>query len=225
MPRRRIPIIAGIPHHVTQRVAHREFLLEGKPVKAMLASLLAHWAARESVLVHAFAIMDNHIHLSATETIAGGLRRMIGYATQALSEWMNEQRGARGPNWEKRFFASPMDDAHALLAAAYIERNPVAAGLVDDACDWRWSSAAFHCGRGPRPRLLTAPEGVPGGLDPREWARMLRRPTDALHADALHAASRSNRILGDRAWIERLEATLGRKLLARPRGRPRSRKM
>ena len=30
-------------------------------------------------------------------------------------------------------------------AARYVERNPVKAGLVERAEDWRWSSAAVHC--------------------------------------------------------------------------------
>ena len=225
MPRRRVPIITGVPHHVTQRVSHREFLLRERQPKAMLAALLASWAKRERVIVHAFVLMNNHLHLSATETIAGGISRMVGYATQALSEWMNEQRGSRGPNWERRFYASPMDEAHALAAAAYIERNPVAAGLVADPCDWPWSSAAFHCGLCARPRLLTAPEDVPGGLSSVEWARLLRGASDEQVAKSLHAASSTNRVLADRSWIDRMEASLGLRLLSRPRGRPRTPKM
>ena len=89
----------------------------------MLAALLASWAKRERVLVHAFVLMNNHIHLSATETVSGGISRMVGYATQALSEWLNEQRGSRGPNWEKRFYASPMDETAAQTTAHATANN------------------------------------------------------------------------------------------------------
>ena len=37
-----------------------------------------------------------------------------------------------------------MDDAYTLTAAAYLERNPVKAGLVAEAAEWPWSSAAGH---------------------------------------------------------------------------------
>ncbi len=34
-----------------------------------------------------------------------------------------------------------------MLAACYIERNPVRAGLVDQPWHWQWSSAASHTNR------------------------------------------------------------------------------
>lgn len=37
-----------------------------------------------------------------------------------------------------------MGEAHLMVAARYIENNPVAAGLVAHAADWRWSSARAH---------------------------------------------------------------------------------
>ena len=223
MPRRRIPIVPGIPYHVTQRAAHREFILAGDDAKRLLASLLADWAIREGVIVDAFVIMDNHFHLSASTLDEGALERMIGNATQALSRWLNTQRGANGPNWEKRFFASVMDERHALAAAAYIERNPVAAGLVRDAWDWPWSSAAFHVGGCARPRLLTGGDGPPGGMSQVEWARTLRGASVEEVGAALHRASHSSSVLADKSWVERLEATLGRRISPRPRGRPRQR--
>ena len=37
-----------------------------------------------------------------------------------------------------------MDDAHLMVAARYVENNPVVANLVEKAEDWRWSSARAH---------------------------------------------------------------------------------
>ncbi len=220
MPKRPIPIIPGIPYHVTQRASHRQFILESDHAKAVFASLLAAWAVRERVIVHAFVLMNNHIHLGATETLEGGLRRMIGCATQAMSRWLNANSKANGPNWERRFYASPMDEVHALAAAAYIERNPVAAGIVRDAWDWRWSSAAYHVGRSSKPRLLTSSETVPGGMSCDEWARTLRGSSDEQVGAALHAAARCNSVLADQSWIDRIEQAIGRPIAPRPRGRP-----
>lgn len=42
-------------------------------------------------------------------------------------------------------------------ALAYVERLPVQQALVSKAWRWRWSSAAWHCGFGAKPRAL-APE-------------------------------------------------------------------
>lgn len=221
MPRRKHIIVPGVPHHVTQRVAHGEFLLGSDESKAVLASLLADWAGRQGVVVHAFAILNNHFHLSATPPDESALAKMLGFAAQGLSRWLNIGIGECGPNWQSRFYASPMDPCHAVAAARYIERNPVAAGLVSRADAWHWSSAAFHVGRGKRPRLLTDPAPVPAGFDSADWVRLLDGAVEPGMADRLHGASSINGLLGADAWIDRLEATCGRQLRARPRGRPR----
>lgn len=221
VPRRKHIIVPGVPHHVTQRIAHGEFLLERDGAKAVLVSLLAEWAERQGVLVHAFAILNNHFHLSATPPDDGALARMLGLAAQGLSRWLNVRIGESGPNWQSRFYASPMDPCHAIAAARYIERNPVAAGLVKRAECWHWSSAAFHAGRGRRPRLLTDPSPTPGGHAPDEWARLLADGVPGPMADKLHGASSVNALLGSEPWIDGLESATGRRLRARPRGRPR----
>ncbi|MFM8732102.1 MAG: transposase, partial [Phycisphaerales bacterium] len=197
------------------------FLLKRDSAKAVLVSLLAKWAERQGVLVHAFAILDNHFHLSATPPDDGALARVLGFAAQGLSRWLNVSMGDSGPNWQSRFYASPMDPSHAIAAARYIERNPVAAGLVKRAELWHWSSAAFHAGNGNRPRLLTDPSPAPGGHAPAEWARLLADGVPAPMADRIHGASSVNAMLGSDAWINVLESATGRRLRPRPRGRPR----
>ena len=37
-----------------------------------------------------------------------------------------------------------MYDAHLMAAVRYVENNPVAAGMLERAEDWRWSSARSH---------------------------------------------------------------------------------
>ena len=221
VPRRKHIIVPGVPHHVTQRIAHGEFLLERDSAKAVLVSLLAEWAERQGVIVHAFAILNNHFHLSATPPDDGALARMLGSAAQGLSRWLNVRVGESGPNWQSRFYASPMDPCHAIAAARYIERNPVAAGLVQRAERWHWSSAAFHAGQSGRPKLLTDAALAPGGHAPDEWACLLSDDVPTPMADRLHRASSVNGLLGSDHWISGLESATGRRLRPRPRGRPR----
>jgi putative transposase len=221
MPRRSVEIIPGLPHHVTHRAAHGARILESPHAKAVLMRLLTKWADRAGVVVHAFALMNNHWHMSATPRHERSLAKMVGYACQGLSRWLNVQFGDVGPNWQQRFYASPMDPEHAVAAGRYIERNPVAAGLVERAEDWHWSSATWHVGDGPRPAILAPDAGNPAGIKPSLWRAMLRDPVDSLRALRIHDAARSCTPLGDESWITRLEATLGRRVRPRPRGRPR----
>ena len=112
-----------------------------------------------------------------------------------------------------------MDPAYAIDALAYIERNPVAAGLCEVASDWKWSSAAFHSGLGPKPKLITTDYRGPLAA-PREWSERLRRESAPDFRQLLRQATSTGRPLGPDSWKARIEEALGLGP-ARPRGRPR----
>jgi REP element-mobilizing transposase RayT len=60
---------------------------------------------------------------------------------QRFTQWYNRRSGRKGTLWEDRFKSVLVDGAgHALVTmAAYIDLNPVRAGLVADPKDYRWS--------------------------------------------------------------------------------------
>ena len=223
MPRRRRAIVPGVPHHVVQRAAHGRMILESPQSKAVFINLLGAWARRTGVLVGGFVLMNNHVHLALTPPSEDALAMMMGRATACLSRWVNVGEHDVGPNWQGAYYASPMDDFHTLAALRYIERNPVAAGIARRATDWRWSSAPWHAGLGPRPNIITT-DYRPNAMDPREWRKLLEEPQADDVCRAIHAAGRSGDPLGDDAWIERMEGIIGRSLRRRPRGRPGHRK-
>jgi putative transposase len=49
-----------------------------------------------------------------------------------------------GHLWQNRFFACSLGPDHLWSALAYVDNNPVRAGLVDHPREYRWSSAAAH---------------------------------------------------------------------------------
>ena len=208
-----------MPHHVTQRAAHGAHILRSDHAKAVLVDLLAMWAARTGVSVGGFALMNNHFHLCATPPNETALSRMVGRATAFFSRWLNTTRGTLGPNWQGCFYAAPMDPEHTIAALRYVERNPVAAGLVDFAQNWRWSSAAWHCGLGPRPKLLSI-DYRPDSMRGRSWTEALRKELDGDMRQRLSDSGYSSTPLGSEDWIGGVEAALGRPIRPRRRGRP-----
>ena len=60
---------------------------------------------------------------------------------QRFSQWYNARNGRKGTLWEERFRSVLVDGAGQALVtmAAYIDLNPVRAGLVQDPKDYRWS--------------------------------------------------------------------------------------
>jgi REP element-mobilizing transposase RayT len=60
---------------------------------------------------------------------------------QRFTQWYNARQGRRGTLWEERFKSVLVEGTgQAMVAmAAYIDLNPVRAGLVDDPGEYRWS--------------------------------------------------------------------------------------
>ncbi|HAB18938.1 MAG TPA: transposase [Verrucomicrobiota bacterium] len=63
---------------------------------------------------------------------------------QRFTQWFNRQKGRKGTLWEERFKSVLVEGAGEALStmAAYIDLNPVRAGLVKDPKDYRWCGYA-----------------------------------------------------------------------------------
>lgn len=70
--------------------------------------------------------------------------RFIQELKQRFSLWYNRQNGRVGTLWEERFRSVLVGSEGPALAriAAYIDLNPVRAGIVDDPQNYRWSSVS-----------------------------------------------------------------------------------
>ena len=70
---------------------------------------------------------------------------------QRFTRWFNAMHKRTGTLWESRFKSVLVEDGIASQTmAAYIDLNPVRAGMVPDPADYRWSSYGEAMGGGPR---------------------------------------------------------------------------
>ncbi len=68
---------------------------------------------------------------------------------QRFTCWFNREHERRGTLWESRFRSVIVEDGLAARTmAAYIDLNPVRAGMVEDPADYRWSSYGEAVGGG-----------------------------------------------------------------------------
>ena len=79
------------------------------------------------------------------------LSRFMQELKHRYSTWFNKRHGRKGPLWEERFKsvlvegeggATPDGVGGLLAVAAYIDLNPVRAGITNDPKDYRWCSYA-----------------------------------------------------------------------------------
>jgi len=119
-----------------------------------------------------------------------------------------------GHVWQGRFRAFPIqEDDHLLTVLRYVERNPVRAGLVSRAEDWRWSSAAAP--RGDEPQLSKGPVSRPTG-----WLQHFKRPQTQAEVECLRECLKRGRPFGAKTWMLQTAVRLGLEPSLRPLGRP-----
>lgn len=98
----------------------------------------------------AWCVMPNHVHVVIEQTLdlAGTVRRWKSWTAREINSVLKRT----GPIWRREYFDRfARDEKHLHTMVHYVEHNPVAAGVVASAIDWRWSSAAHRqfAGQGP----------------------------------------------------------------------------
>ncbi len=106
--------------------------------------------------------------------------------------------------WQGRFYSCPLDDAHLWTALRYVELNPVRAGMVETASQWRWSSAATHCGLGSTEIRLDL-EAWQKRWTITEWIGYLAEEESSAELAALRRFTHTGRPLGNAAFVAQLE--------------------
>ncbi len=104
----------------------------------------------------------------------GDLAGFMKTLKQRYSVWYNGERGRVGTLWAERYKSCVVqDNPHVLrVVGAYIELNPVRAGLAVRAEAYRWSGyGAAVGGKAPSALRVWARAGIAGMLG-REWAGM-----------------------------------------------------
>ena len=90
-----------------------------------------------------WVIMPNHVHALIETTPGFPLEAVVHSWKSFTAKQVNKILGRSCQVWEEDYFDRYIrDENHLSTVVDYIEQNPVKAGLVDTASDWRWSSAS-----------------------------------------------------------------------------------
>jgi putative transposase len=209
-------VVPGLPHHITQRGNRRQQTFFGDEDYAAYLELMAEWCGQHGVAIWAYCLMPNHVHLIAVPQSEDGLRRAIGEAHRRYTRRINFREKWRGYLWQGRFASFVMDEPYLLAAARYVELNPVRANLVADAAEWPWSSARAHLA-GRDDRLATV---SPMLAMVNDWRGFLDSAVREEELRDLRNHGRTGRPLGSPAFLDHLEAIVGRVLRPQKGGRP-----
>jgi len=209
------PTSADVVYHVLNRANARMTLFHDDGDYTAFARVLTQACARVSLRLLTYCVMPNHWHLVVWPRHDGDPSRFMNWLTLTHTQRWHQHRHTVGEGhvYQGRFKSFPVEtSAYLLTVCRYVERNPVRAGLVERAEQWRWSSA-----------------GTRGSVPLQEWP--MERPTEWLPwvnegepHEQLHAVRRSvlkGQPYGSEPWVERMVTQWNLGTTLRERGRPK----
>jgi REP-associated tyrosine transposase len=140
MPRTARASVGDICYHVVNRGnAQIEVFHKDGDYRAFV-ELIGLACQRIPMRVLAYCVMPNHFHLALWPRSDKDLGRWMQWLLTAHVRCYQHYCSS-GQVWQGRFKAFPIEqDDHLLTVLRYVERNPLRAGLVEQAENWRWSS-------------------------------------------------------------------------------------
>jgi putative transposase len=209
-------VVPGLPHHVTQRGNRRETTFFKKDDYALYRDWLATSSDRAGCDVWAYCLMPNHVHTILVPSDEDGLRKTFADLHRRYTAHINARLRVTGHLWQGRYGSVVMDEDHLINAIRYVTLNPVRAGLVKRAQDWKWSSARAHLAGRDDAVVNVAPVLERVG----DFSKFLGADfEDEETYGPLRRAETVGRPAGTAAWLRALEKRTGRTLLPAKRGR------
>lgn len=163
--------------------------------------------------VHAFCLMNNHVHL-VIQVGTTDLSKIMQNLSFRYTRWFNSRQKRMGHLFQGRFKAILVDeDSYLLELVRYTHLNPIRIGLVEKVIDYLWSSHRAYM-----------------GLETLPWLEcdivLSRFSSDLNHArcvyedfvlsalnekrkDEFHSGAQDSRVLGDDYFAEQILKEIG----------------
>ena len=224
LPRLTLP---GYPHHVIQRGNNRQAIFAKTADYQRLLDLLDDNARQFEVAIHAYVLMSNHFHLLVTPQSSDGLPQMMQAVGRRYVRYFNDSQQRSGTLWEGRYRSTLIQtDRYLLACMAYIDLNPVRAGLVAQAADYPWTSHGHYIGRQmdkmvtPHP-LVWALGNTPFARE-AAYAELVQAGINPVQQSALTQATLSGWALGEPDFVADLQKRTQRRVSKGQAGRPQA---
>jgi putative transposase len=180
-------VVAGEPHHVTQRGNNRQPVFSNDRDRVRYLRFLRQECGRHGVRIIGFCLMPNHIHLVVIPERIDSLAKAVGRAHYAYTFSCRTAYGNTGHLWQNRYYSTPLDPGHLVAALAYVDLNPVRASIVSEPEDFIWSSARAHLSQRDTHGILDMNWWRESGLA-SDWKQHLRLGVaDEVTAELRHA--------------------------------------
>lgn len=133
-------------YHVMLRGNGGEDLFFDSADRSRFLLLLQHGLEKFQHRIHAFCLMDNHVHL-VLQVTKFPLSKIMHNLAFRYAQFMNRKLYKSGHLFQGRYKAVLVDaDNYLLELVRYVHLNPLRAKLVDDPAEYGWSSHPCYLG-------------------------------------------------------------------------------
>lgn len=202
MPRQPRYFVAGYPQHVVIRGVNRQAMFFRDVDYDRFEDVLRRALLANACRLHAYVLMTNHVHFLMTPDHELSIPRTVQSLGRGYVQVFNRIHSRTGALWESRYKACIVqDDQYLLTCQRYIELNPVRAGMVKQAGDYRRSSH-LHNAYGWTNPLISEHRTYTGLADcPRKRRAVYRRlfvaALDERELSEIRMVTNACRVLGN----------------------------
>jgi putative transposase len=141
-------------YHIIWRGANRQEIFHDDTDWIQFLDILKKYKIKYQLVIYAWCLMGNHVHLlikEGAENISITMKRIgISYA-----QYYNWRYITTGHLFQNRFKSENVETITYLLTVVrYIHQNPVKAGIVKHAEEWKWSSCRGYYGMSLYPEMM-----------------------------------------------------------------------
>jgi putative transposase len=101
-------VIPGIPHHITQRGNRRQNVFFSDADHQEYLRLTFEYSVQAGLLILAYCIMTNHIHLIGIPALTITLAKVFKPVHTRYAQHFNKIVRCYGRVWQSRFYSCPL---------------------------------------------------------------------------------------------------------------------
>jgi REP element-mobilizing transposase RayT len=174
---------AGGFYHVMARGNRKSTIFHDDDDRRQLLHIVDEAVAAYNLRIYSYCLMRNHYHF-VLETPEPNLSAAMQFVNGVFARRSNRRHKQTGHVFEGRFRSLVIQrESYLVRAARYVVRNPVRAGLVEDAGAWPWSSYLATVGRESVPCWLNV-DWIRWAFKARALAEAQRRYADYVNEPA-----------------------------------------
>jgi len=199
----------GAFYHITSRGNLKSRIFWDNKDRKQFKNILKRTKDRYGYYLHAYVFMDNHYHL-LIETPHANIKQIMQNINTSYTVYVNIKHKRRGHLFQGRYKSFIVDkESYLLELGRYIHLNPVRAGMVQKADDYRWSSYKEYINRRGRNTITETEDTL--FLFSKNRAEAVKRYREFIMAGVKEESPLSEAtgsVLGDESFTEKALAFL-----------------